>query len=76
MSMATPRYYDDPDFQKWYDFETGQFKEGAPEELIEKVKRKTKNAGWLMNRRCETASFYKRRKPYDQLYPEREEIHR
>ena len=27
MSMATPRYYDDPDFQKWYDFETGQFKE-------------------------------------------------
>ena len=36
--MATPRYYDDPDFQKWYDFETGQFKEGAPEELIEKVK--------------------------------------
>lgn len=38
MSMATPRYYDDPDFQKWYDFKTGQFKEGAPEELIEKVK--------------------------------------
>lgn len=38
MSMATPRYYDDPDFQKWYDFETGQFKKGAPEELIEKVK--------------------------------------
>lgn len=38
MSMATPRYYDDPDFQKWYNFETGQFKEGAPEELIEKVK--------------------------------------
>ena len=26
------------DFQKWYDFETGQFKEGAPQELIEKVK--------------------------------------
>ena len=38
MSMATPRYYDDPDFHKWYDFETGQFKEGAPQELIEKVK--------------------------------------
>ena len=38
MSMATPRYYDDPDFQKWYNFETGQFKEGAPEVLIEKVK--------------------------------------
>ena len=36
--MATPLYYDDPDFQKWYDFETGQFKEGAPQELIEKVK--------------------------------------
>ena len=42
MSMATPRYYDDPDFQKWYDFETGQFKEGAPQELIEKVKAEEK----------------------------------
>ena len=38
MSMATPRYCDDPDFQKWYDFETEQFKEGTPQVLIEKVK--------------------------------------
>ncbi len=38
MSMAAPRYYDNEDFQKWYDFDKGEFREGTPQEVIDMVR--------------------------------------
>lgn len=38
MSMCAPGYYSDEEFNKWYDFENDRFKEGAPQELIDRVK--------------------------------------
>lgn len=30
MSMAAPRYMSDPEYLKWFDFETDTFREGTP----------------------------------------------
>ena len=35
MSMRRPNYEDNEEFLKWYDFATGQFKEGVPKEIVE-----------------------------------------
>lgn len=39
MSMCAPKYYSDPEFKKWFDEEKNQLKDGAPQSLIDKVKR-------------------------------------
>ena len=33
MSMAAPRYMSDPEYLKWFDFETDTFREGTPQHL-------------------------------------------
>lgn len=35
MSMRRPNYEDNEEFLKWFDFATGQFKEGVPKEIVE-----------------------------------------
>ncbi len=38
MSMCAPRYYNDPEFKKWYDFKRDRFKKGAPQKVIDMKK--------------------------------------
>ena len=38
MSIAAPSYYDNEDFLKWFDFEKNEFREGAPQQLIDMVR--------------------------------------
>lgn len=35
MSMRRPNYEDNEEFLKWFDFTTGQFREGVPKEIVE-----------------------------------------
>lgn len=38
MSRPAPRYYNNEDFQKWFDFDRGELKEGAPQWLVDMVR--------------------------------------
>ena len=37
MSMAAPRYMSDPEYLKWFDFETDTFREGTPQHVLDMV---------------------------------------
>lgn len=37
MSMAAPSYNNNEDYLKWFDFDKNEFKEGAPQWLIDMV---------------------------------------
>ena len=39
MSMQSPEYEKDEAFFKWYDFEKCCFKEGTPQEFLDRVRR-------------------------------------
>ena len=39
MSMAAPSYYSNEDFIKWFDFDKYKFKDGAPQWLIDMVRK-------------------------------------
>lgn len=39
MSRPAPSYYSNEDFLKWFDFDQNEFKKGAPQWLIDMVRK-------------------------------------
>lgn len=45
MSRPAPDYCNNEDFLKWFDFDKNEFKEGAPQWLIDMVRAKKMRSG-------------------------------